>query len=301
MHPQFILIVSILTMVMAQIDTDKKTIFSFITDAGVKYWPSDSTKQDIQLVTGSSDFGKTRFKKFDYPVVLATEHSFNLESLFVNGTLDLQNIDIEIDLNFISDFDKKYKPFKDWGNVSTPVTDADINRAINAVLQSGVDVKSVTFDSAKGIRSGFETICALKMVAYVQRWIGSFGGKIKGNIRLLPFGPTTTLNFFSIKMVTLKGTVVRIVADKAIFDLMTDLILAPFFSNVLVNKGSLKLEGYASSPKPTNTGTSSVTPSVGGSNNNAVDGNPTPPSGGAYFNSCMLWIGAITGWLLISL
>ncbi|KAI8898975.1 hypothetical protein BC833DRAFT_564481 [Globomyces pollinis-pini] len=309
MHPQLILLMSILFLAIAQTSANKKITFSFTTDVGVKYWPSDSTKQEIQFTSTNTDFGQGYFKKVDYPVILATEYALNLEELFINGTLDIQNIDIEFDVNFISDFDKKYKPFRDWGNASTPVTDADINIAMSAALKSGKDVKSVTFDSAKGIRSGFESICLFKKAVYVQRWVGSFGGKLEGSFKLLPFA-TATLNFSKVKIITLKGTIVRIIADKGVFDLTTELLKVDnIFSTGTINKGSLKLEGHVSSPKPTNTVTPSVTPSVGGSNNNtvggssnnAVGGNSTPPSGGAYFNSNMLWIGMITGWMFLHL
>ncbi|KAI8898977.1 hypothetical protein BC833DRAFT_587601, partial [Globomyces pollinis-pini] len=203
MHHQFILIVSILSLAMAQISTNKKTTFSFNTDAGVKYWPSDSTKQEIQFTT-NTHFKQSDFKKYDYPVVSATEYSLNLETMFANGTLELQNLEIEFDLKMVFDFDKKIQPFRDWGNASTPVTDADINDATKAALKKGVDVKSVAFDSAKGIRSGFETISLFNKVVYAQRWIGSFGGKITGSSSLLPFS-TASLIFSGVKMASLKG------------------------------------------------------------------------------------------------
>ncbi|KAJ2995692.1 hypothetical protein HDV02_000530 [Globomyces sp. JEL0801] len=297
MHPHFILIVSILSFAMAQISTNKKTIFSFNTDAGVKYWPSDSTKQDMQYINVNTNYQHVNLKRFDFPVVLSKEYSLNLESLFMNGTLELQNIDVEFDLKLVFDFDKKYQPFRDWGNASTPVTDAELNGAVNRALKSGKEVKSVTFDSAKGIRSGFETLCAFNKAVYAQRWIGSFGGKITGGFQLLPFGSNASLNFSSIKMVTLKGPTLRIAADKAVFDLVTDVVkVDSLFSTATVKQGSLALEGHAGSPKPTNT----VTPSAGGSNNNAVGGNSTQPSG-AYSNFYKLWTSAIIGWMFLSL
>ncbi|KAI8894018.1 hypothetical protein BC833DRAFT_606430 [Globomyces pollinis-pini] len=254
MNGVLIVLVSLISCVLSNVISGARKVFPLKVEDGEKYWPSIGKAEGDFSGSPKDELDIMERKYINSSISIPADKAFILDSKFqfLYGTIELEKVDIQIQV-LDPEYKKKewYVPLDQWGNGS--VTDKQITEAMDSAFASRVLLRSVSVGSAKAAGTGFESVGPVNDVVYAQTWKGTFGGLFNGNAHLSfdKLNKQSILQLFNISMVKVEGQIVRVVTEKARFNLEVSYVTG-ILGNGTISKGPLVLEGLESNAVPNN-------------------------------------------------